>query len=118
MKTYNDLIRTVISPEYLMENFSRALDETGLPLMLYVDMPFCMRACKFCNCRPYEAKCGGKEYNEYFTYLYNLIETFRPLLEKYTPQDIYFGGGTPFFMDTPTLTELFSRIPNFKEKDR
>lgn len=115
MRTYNQLDRTKVDYSYVEDKFREGLTRTGLPLMLYIDTPFCMKACKFCNCRPYEAKCGGEQYNEYYPYLYDSIDKFRNLLLDFPPVDIYFGGGTPFFMDSQTMQTVFDTIPNFKE---
>lgn len=115
MRTYGDLIRTPVTLDTVLNKYDNALTESDLPLMLYIDTPFCMKACKFCNCRPVEARCQGKEYKAYYPYLLNLINECTPLLMKHKPLDVYFGGGTPFFMDTPTMLSVFNSIPNFKD---
>lgn len=113
MRIYTELNRTPIDLSYIKDKYYHALEKYKTPLMLYIDTPFCMRNCKFCNCRPYEAKCGGKEYTEYYEYLLKMLDEFSDLIRDNPPSDIYFGGGTPLYMNTSTMESIFSTIPNF-----
>lgn len=114
MRTYNELTRNPLTILQLKQIYSNALVKYNQPLMLYIDTPFCMTTCKFCNCRPYYAVCQGEQYRKYYKYLNYLLEEFKDFLVEFMPVDVYFGGGTPFFMDTPTMKQVFNSIPDFK----
>lgn len=115
MKTYSTVDRVNISREELKDMYYRELSNSNSDIKLYIDTPFCMRSCKFCNCRPYVTKCGSDEYKRYYEYLLDMINFFSDLLHKHTPSDIYFGGGTPSFIDSNTLSELLSSIPKIEQ---
>jgi coproporphyrinogen III oxidase-like Fe-S oxidoreductase len=113
--TYSELKRTRITFNELLKKYDDYL--TAHPnqrLDLYIDTPFCMEVCKFCNCRPVKGVVGSPSYYQYFNYLHNLIEATSDLLKKFPPTDIYFGGGTPVFTDSKMLQTTFDKIPNFK----
>lgn len=115
MRVYNEMSRRRLTIKELKELYRIRLRETGQPLMLYIDTPFCMKICTFCNCRPFLSHCGGKDYYEYYKYLLSLLDSYKDLIEEFPPTEIYFGGGTPFLMDTKIMTAVFEAIPGFLE---
>jgi len=76
------------------------------PLSIYVHVPFCEKRCPYCDFHSYEN--GGQEF--YF------FQTAKDIIEKsaelkdYCIQSIYFGGGTPSFLDEKYLCGILSTI--------
>lgn len=82
-------------------------------LGLYVHIPFCKAKCGYCDFNSY----AGKEecIQPYFSALLSEIEA---VAEKYPlPVDtIYFGGGTPTFVDTAYVCTALERIKELFEQ--
>jgi len=80
---------------------------TGVPLGLYLHIPFCRKRCHFCYFRVYTDK-NAREVADYLEVLVREWELYarqaaiagRPL------NFVYFGGGTPSFLSTAQLQEL------------
>ena len=83
----------------------------GVPLGMYLHIPFCRKRCHFCYFRVYTDK-NAQEVQSYLDVvareweLYSELPAFagRPL------NFIYFGGGTPSFLSTKQLDGLVSRL--------
>ena len=83
----------------------------GVPLGLYLHIPFCRKRCHFCYFRVYTDK-NAQEVGDYLDVLarewelYSQLPAFagRPL------NFVYFGGGTPSFLSTKQLEGLVSRL--------
>lgn len=85
-------------------------------LSLYIDVPFCITVCKFCNLGRFQARVCSDEYNEYFEKtLPKHFEINKNILRLKTFDTLYFGGGTSGMMDTKTMRKVFDMIPNIKE---
>ena len=81
------------------------------PLGMYVHIPFCRKRCHFCYFRVYT----GKNSNEIRQYLDAVIEeaamiSRRRFLAGRKLQYVYFGGGTPSYLSTRQLGELFDGL--------
>jgi len=79
----------------------------GVPLGLYLHVPFCRKRCHFCYFRVYT----DKNAREVAGYLDTLIREWELYAQKAAlagrPLDfVYFGGGTPSFLSTPQLEHL------------
>jgi len=83
----------------------------GVPLGLYLHIPFCRKRCHFCYFRVYT----DKNSDDVFQYLDVLVREWelyastaaiagRPL------NFVYFGGGTPSFLSTTQLQGLVNRL--------
>jgi oxygen-independent coproporphyrinogen-3 oxidase len=83
----------------------------GVPLGLYLHIPFCRKQCHFCYFRVYTNK-NAREIEEYLDLLAHEWELYqataavggRPL------SFVYFGGGTPSFLSTGQLQRLAARL--------
>jgi oxygen-independent coproporphyrinogen-3 oxidase len=85
--------------------------EPGVPLGLYLHIPFCRKRCHFCYFRVYTNK-NAQQVELYLDLLareWDRLRTERALSGR--PIDfVYFGGGTPSFLSTQQLTSLVSRL--------
>jgi oxygen-independent coproporphyrinogen-3 oxidase len=83
----------------------------GVPLGLYLHIPFCRKRCKFCYFRVYT----DKNARDIETYLDALIKEVE-LLSKTACVGgreldyVYFGGGTPSYLSASQLGDLMSRL--------
>jgi len=85
-------------------------------LSLYIDVPFCITVCKFCNQGRFPERVCSDEYNKYFNEtLPKHFEINKNILRMKTFDTVYFGGGTSGMMDTKTMKKVFDMIPNIKE---
>jgi oxygen-independent coproporphyrinogen-3 oxidase len=83
----------------------------GVPLGLYVHIPFCRKRCHFCYFRVYTDK-NAQEVQDYLDVIageWDLVReqaavAGRPL------GFVYFGGGTPSFLSTRQLEGLVERL--------
>lgn len=83
----------------------------GVPLGLYLHIPFCRKRCHFCYFRVYTNK-NASEVEQYLDLLareWDLLQDQQALRDR--PIDfVYFGGGTPSFLSTQQLSSLVSRL--------
>lgn len=85
---------------------------------LYLHSPFCKTLCSFC----YYSVLPGKGINESSTYVDHLIremELYAERMKGSVCESVYFGGGTPTYLDDELLVKVFNAIyDNFNiEKD-
>ena len=83
----------------------------GVPLGLYLHIPFCRKRCHFCYFRVYT----DKNASDVERYLDTLVREWELYLEQPAiagrPLDfVYFGGGTPSFLSTKQLESLVGRL--------
>ncbi len=83
----------------------------GVPLGLYLHIPFCRKRCHFCYFRVYTNK-NASEVEQYLELLAREWDVLRqqPALEGRKIDFVYFGGGTPSFLSTQQLTSLVDRL--------
>ena len=83
----------------------------GVPLGLYLHIPFCRKRCHFCYFRVYTDK-NAQEVNEYLDVLAHEWELCArlPAIAGRPLNFVYFGGGTPSFLSTKQLEGLVSRL--------
>ena len=91
-----------------------ALDTTpvpGVPLGLYLHIPFCRKRCHFCYFRVYTDK-NAQEIEDYLEVLVRELELYArlPAFAGRPLNFVYFGGGTPSFLSTRQLEGLVSRL--------
>ncbi len=83
----------------------------GVPLGLYLHIPFCRKRCHFCYFRVYTNK-NAAEVEQYLDLLareWDLLRRQKALAGR--PIDfVYFGGGTPSFLSTQQLSSLVERL--------
>ena len=83
----------------------------GVPLGLYLHIPFCRKRCHFCYFRVYTDK-NAQEVNDYLDVLAHEWElcAAKPAIAGRPLNFVYFGGGTPSFLSTKQLEGLVGRI--------
>jgi oxygen-independent coproporphyrinogen-3 oxidase len=105
---------SVWTPEAVATDAKAALATTpaaGVPLGLYLHIPFCRKRCHFCYFRVYTDK-NAKEVEEYLSLLGREWELYedQPALSGRPFNFVYFGGGTPSFLSTRQLRTLVKRV--------
>ena len=83
----------------------------GVPLGLYLHIPFCRKRCHFCYFRVYTDR-NAQEVAEYLDVLGREWELYarEPAIEGRRVDFVYFGGGTPSFLSTQQLEGLVARL--------
>jgi len=83
----------------------------GVPLGMYLHIPFCRKRCHFCYFRVYTDK-SSDDINLYLDTLVRELELYTnlPAYSGRPLNFIYFGGGTPSFLSTQQLESLVSRL--------
>ena len=83
----------------------------GVPLGLYLHIPFCRKRCHFCYFRVYT----DKNSDDVLQYLDVLVREWAlyarlPAIADRPLNFVYFGGGTPSFLSTTQLQGLVNRL--------
>jgi len=83
----------------------------GVPLGLYLHVPFCRKRCHFCYFRVYTDK-NAREVADYLDVLVREWELYsrQPAIAGRPLNFVYFGGGTPSFLSTAQLQSLVGRL--------
>jgi oxygen-independent coproporphyrinogen-3 oxidase len=83
----------------------------GIPLGLYLHIPFCRKRCHFCYFRVYTDK-NAKDVAHYIDTLVREWELYQaqPATAGRPLDFVYFGGGTPSFLSTQQLESLVARL--------
>ena len=83
----------------------------GVPLGLYLHIPFCRKRCHFCYFRVYTDK-NAQEVGDYLDVLAHEWELYasRPAIAGRALNFVYFGGGTPSFLSSRQLAGLVERL--------
>ncbi len=83
----------------------------GVPLGLYLHIPFCRKRCHFCYFRVYTDR-NAREVESYLDLLAREWELYASMAAVAgRPLDfVYFGGGTPSFLSTKQLEALVTRL--------
>jgi oxygen-independent coproporphyrinogen-3 oxidase len=79
----------------------------GVPLGLYLHIPFCRKRCHFCYFRVYTNK-NARDVEDYLDLLIAEWEMYAdaPAMAGRPLHFVYFGGGTPSFLSTAQLERL------------
>jgi oxygen-independent coproporphyrinogen-3 oxidase len=83
----------------------------GVPLGLYLHIPFCRKRCHFCYFRVYTNK-NAQQVEQYLDALVREWALLRgqPALDGRPIDFVYFGGGTPSFLSSKQLESLVDRL--------
>lgn len=83
----------------------------GVPLGLYLHLPFCRKRCKFCYFKVFTEK-NSQDIERYLAALSREIELVSklPVMGARDFRFVYFGGGTPSFLSPKQLTRLVDRL--------
>ena len=89
----------------------RSAPVAGVPLGMYLHIPFCRKRCHFCYFRVYTDK-NAQEVQDYLDVVANEWDLYKPLPSVAgRPIDfVYFGGGTPSFLSTRQLRGLVDNL--------
>ena len=79
------------------------------PLSLYVHIPFCKAKCNYCDFLSFGG-CGYSEQKQYVSALCKEIEAYRPISDEYSIRTIFFGGGTPSFIEASFIEQIMQTI--------
>ena len=80
-------------------------------ISIYVHIPFCMSKCSYCS---FVSKCANeKEIKKYFNMLNVQILAESGLFKNKIITSIYFGGGTPSFVDSKYIAEVLKTINQY-----
>ena len=75
-------------------------------LGIYIHIPFCKQKCYYCDFSSYSNKCD--EIPEYIRSLIKEIDEFD--FKNYKVTTIYFGGGTPSYIDSDYINQILAKI--------
>jgi oxygen-independent coproporphyrinogen-3 oxidase len=83
----------------------------GVPLGMYLHIPFCRKRCHFCYFRVYTDK-NANEVTDYLDTLAREWEIYAalPAIAGRPINFVYFGGGTPSFLSTRQLRGLVDKL--------
>jgi oxygen-independent coproporphyrinogen-3 oxidase len=83
----------------------------GVPLGMYLHIPFCRKRCHFCYFRVYTDK-NANEVGDYLDVLAREWEIYArmPAIAGRPLNFVYFGGGTPSFLSTRQLRGLVDSL--------
>ena len=84
---------------------------SGVPLGMYLHIPFCRKRCHFCYFRVYTDK-NAQDVADYLDVLAREWELYSrlPAIAGRPLNFVYFGGGTPSFLSTRQLDGLVKRL--------
>jgi len=79
----------------------------GVPLGIYLHIPFCRKRCHFCYFRVYTDK-DATAIKAYLDLALAELRQYaaKPFISGRTPQFVYFGGGTPSYLSESQLRHL------------
>ena len=74
---------------------------------IYIAYPFCAQKCTFCN---FASGVHGPEMEQ--AYIAELLREMRETTLPFTPDTIYFGGGTPSLIAPADFLAIFESLPH------
>ncbi len=74
---------------------------------LYFHIPFCRKACPYCD---FYFSTDGRYIDDFFSALLKEIELKKPRFQCKTIASIYFGGGTPSFVNPLYLEKVLNEV--------
>ncbi len=78
-------------------------------LSIYVHIPFCKAKCSYCDFLSFGG-CGPKLQRRYADALCREIESFLPFAGDYRVGTIFFGGGTPSYVEASLIGQILDAI--------
>ncbi len=92
------------------ERHSLASNASGVPLSLYVHIPFCHSLCYYCGCNKIVTH-NQARVDRYLEMLYREVEMQAKLFDRNRKvEQLHFGGGTPTYLDREQLGDLMSHL--------
>ena len=77
-------------------------------LGIYIHIPFCKKKCHYCDFISFSGK--EKLIEEYINSLKKEISDYKINNEEYLIETIYFGGGTPSFIESKYIIEILQEL--------
>ncbi len=77
-------------------------------LGLYIHIPFCKRKCHYCDFISFSGK--QELIEQYINSLKKEISNYKINKEDYLIETIYFGGGTPSYIDSKYIIEVLQQL--------
>lgn len=97
-----------------------ASNDSGVPLSLYVHIPFCHSLCYYCGCNKIVTH-NQARVDRYLEMLYREIDMQAELYDRSRKiEQLHFGGGTPTYLDRGQLSDLMDHLRgafNFDESE-
>ena len=85
-------------------------NSSGLPLSLYVHIPFCQSLCYYCGCNKIVTR-NAERVDRYLAMLDREIDLQATLFDKSrVVEQLHFGGGTPTYLDEKQLDHLMAKL--------
>jgi oxygen-independent coproporphyrinogen-3 oxidase len=85
-------------------------NDSGVPLSLYVHIPFCHSLCYYCGCNKIITR-NEERVQKYMDNLYREIEMqSRLVAADRKVEQLHFGGGTPTYLDADQLRHLMQEL--------
>ena len=82
---------------------------------IYIHIPFCESKCYYCN---FSSFCNMDGYiEEYIDAVCKEIISQAEILSEYKIKTVYFGGGTPSYIDSKYIEKILSTLKLFKKSD-
>lgn len=78
-------------------------------LSLYIHIPFCRAKCNYCDFLSFGG-CSISEQREYVNALCKEIGAYSLIADEYRVAAIFFGGGTPSFIDAELIGKILEKI--------
>jgi oxygen-independent coproporphyrinogen-3 oxidase len=99
---------------------ARASNNSGMPLSLYIHIPFCHSLCYYCGCNKIVTR-NEQRVARYMEMLYKEIRMQAELFDDSRKvEQLHFGGGTPTYLDKEQLGALMQHLRasfNFDESE-
>lgn len=76
-------------------------------LSIYIHIPFCYSKCYYCD---FNSSTVDENIEKYIIYLKKEIDLYAKTLKNYRLTTIFFGGGTPSFIDEKYIVEVLEHI--------
>jgi len=89
-----------------------ASNASGVPLSLYVHIPFCHTLCYYCGCNKIITR-NEARVDRYIEMLYCEIEMQAELFDKSRKvEQLHLGGGTPTYLNEEQMNDLMAKLRN------
>ncbi|MCC6448587.1 MAG: radical SAM protein, partial [Chitinophagaceae bacterium] len=77
---------------------------------IYIHIPFCKKACHYCN---FHFSTSANYQNEMIDSILQELFIQKDFFENEKIETIYFGGGTPSFIETYQIERILNQIQNY-----
>ena len=84
------------------------IDARGIPLALYVHLPWCVRKCPYCDFNSHAVPAGGIAEEAYVAALRRDLDFAAPAVAGREIVSVFFGGGTPSLFSAAAIARVLS----------